>query len=208
MSERSYPDGVTHEEAEHLRALAKEELRKRVAALRRTLPAALRASYAASMVEHLVAHEAFQAAQTVLSYAALKFEINPQGAVERAWQLGKTVGLPRTLAETRELMLHAYAPGDVLVESGFVIQEPLVSAPTLAHEQVDVVLIPGLAFDTRGQRLGFGQGYYDRLLPRLTRAVRIGLAYELSLLAQVPNAAHDIPVDFVITEKRVIRCAR
>jgi 5-formyltetrahydrofolate cyclo-ligase len=204
----SYPDGVTAEEVEHLRGLAKEELRKRLAALRRTLPLATRQQYAAAMTERLLAHEAFLGAERVLAYSALKFEMDPRAAVERAWSLGKTVAMPRTLAATRELVLHAYAEGDVLEEGGFVIQEPLPSAPELAPETVDLVLIPGLGYDTRGQRLGFGQGYYDRLLPRLKKAVRIGLAYEVSLLAEVPNAAHDIPVDFVITERRVIRCAR
>lgn len=204
----SYPEGVTLEEAERLRALAKEELRKRLAALRRTLSGATRASFAAAMCERLVAHEAFQRAQVVLSYSALKFEINPQAAVEHAWALGKTVALPRTLAATRELALHAYAPGDPLEEAGFVIKEPLPGAPELAPTAIELVLIPGLGFDARGQRLGFGQGYYDRLLPRLSCATRIGLAYEVSLLAEVPNAAHDMPVDFVITERRVIECAR
>jgi 5-formyltetrahydrofolate cyclo-ligase len=201
-----YPDGVTHEEAEQLRALAKEELRKRLAALRRTLQPATRSAYAKAMVEQLVAHPSFRAAQVVLAYSALKFEIDPRGAVEAAWAAGKTVALPRTLADTRELALHTYAEGDLLVESGFVIKEPLASAPVIEASAVDVVLIPGLAFDTRGQRLGFGQGYYDRLLPQLGRATRIGLAFELSLLAEVPNAAHDMPVDFVVTERRVIQC--
>ena len=205
---QSYPEGVTAEEVEQLRALAKEELRKRLAALRRTLPLATRRAYASAMNERLLSHQAFQGAQLVLAYSALKFEMDPRAAVERAWSLGKTVAMPRTVAATRELALHRYAEGDVLEEGGFVIQEPLPSAPEVAPEAVDVVLIPGLGYDTRGQRLGFGQGYYDRLLPRLSRAVRIGLAYEVSLLAEVPNAAHDIPVDFVITERRVIQCAR
>jgi len=112
----SYPDGVTAEEVEHLRGLAKEELRKRLAALRRTLPLATRQQYAAAMTERLLAHEAFLGAERVLAYSALKFEMDPRAAVERAWSLGKTVAMPRTLAATRELVLHAYAEGDVLEE--------------------------------------------------------------------------------------------
>lgn len=204
----SLPDGVSREQAEAYRAAAKEALRKRVAALRRSLVAQTRADYAAKMVELLVAQPAFVAARTVLAYSALRFEIDPRAAVERAWALGKTVALPRTLSETRALSLHAYHPGDALLEGGFVIQEPLPSAPQVDDQSVDLVLVPGLAFDARGHRLGFGQGFYDRVLPRLTRAVRVGLCYELSLLVEVPNAPHDAPVDFVITEKRVIACMR
>ncbi|MDB4985100.1 MAG: 5-formyltetrahydrofolate cyclo-ligase [Myxococcaceae bacterium] len=207
MSE-TLPDGMTPAEAEHLRALAKEQLRKQLAALRRTLKPELRQAYAAQMCALLVAHEAFQQAQVVLAYSPLKFEIDPRPAFAEAWALGKTVALPRTLPETREIVPHVYCQGDPLAESGFVIQEPLVDAPRVEASQVDLVLLPGLGYDLRGQRLGFGQGYYDRLLPRLPRATRIGLAYELSLLVEVPNAAHDAPVDFVITERRVIRCVR
>ncbi|MET0285081.1 MAG: 5-formyltetrahydrofolate cyclo-ligase [Polyangiales bacterium] len=204
----SLPDGVSPEQLEAFRAAAKEELRKRVAALRRTLVADTRALYAARMVELLAAHPAFTAARTVLAYSALRFEIDPRGAVERAWAQGKTVALPRTLQETRALALHVYREGDVLEEGGFVIQEPLPTSPVLDPAEVDVVLVPGLAFDQRGHRLGFGQGFYDRLLPRCTNAVRIGLCFDLSMLVEVPNAAHDAPVDFVISEKRTIACMR
>jgi 5-formyltetrahydrofolate cyclo-ligase len=204
----SLPDGVSPEQLEAFRAAAKEELRKRVAALRRTLVAETRAKYAAKMVELLVAHPAFTDARTVLAYSALRFEIDPRAAVERAWALGKTVALPRTLQETRALALHAYREGDALEEGGFVIQEPLATAPGIDPAEVDLVLVPGLAFDQRGHRLGFGQGFYDRLLPRCTRAVRIGLCFELSMLVEVPAATHDAPVDFVVSEKRIIACMR
>lgn len=204
----SYPDDVTPEEAEALRALAKEELRKRAAALRRTLASETRARFAAAMCARLIADEAFQRARVVLGYSALRFEIDPRPALERAWELGKTVALPRILGDSRSLALHEYRPGDTLEEGGFVVKEPLPSAPRIAPHEVELVLVPGLAFDARGHRLGFGQGYYDRLLPELTNARRVGLAFELSLLVEVPNAAHDAPVDLVVTEKRTLRAAR
>jgi 5-formyltetrahydrofolate cyclo-ligase len=199
---------MTPQEVEHLRGLAKEALRKRLAALRRSLTAPTRQTYAERMCALLSEHEAFQRAHVVLAYSALRFEIDPRAAIERAWALGKTVALPRTLPETHEITPHVYRAGDELAESGFVIQEPLIDAPEVDPSAVQLVLLPGLGFDPRGQRLGFGQGYYDRLLPRLPNAVRIGLAYELSLLPEIPNAAHDIPVDYVITERRVLRCVR
>jgi 5-formyltetrahydrofolate cyclo-ligase len=204
----SFPEDMTPEQADALRAQAQEQLRRRVAAVRRTLPAALRSSHAAAACRLLIEHPAFRAAQLVLAYSALRFELDPRDAIEQAWALGKAVGLPRTVPDTRQLALHSYHAGDELLESGFVVKEPLPSAPALAASDVDLVLVPGLAFDTRGQRLGYGQGYYDRLLPSLPRALRIGLAFELSLLAEVPSTAHDVPVDLLITERRVIPCAR
>lgn len=205
---RPYPDGVSPEEAEALRALAKEELRKRLAAVRRTLSSETRAAYAAAMCAKLVAQPAFIDASVVLAYSALRFEIDPRAAIEAAWAQGKLVALPRVVPETRAMELHAYRAGDALIESGFVVREPLASAPRVEPGDVDVVLVPGLAFDVRGHRLGYGQGYYDRLLPSLSRARRIGLAFELSLLAEVPSAAHDVPVDVLVTERRALEAER
>jgi 5-formyltetrahydrofolate cyclo-ligase len=204
----SIPEGMSPEQVSLLRGLAKEELRKRVAALRRALVADTRAAHAALMCKQLVEHESFQRAKVVLSYSALRFEISPQAAIEAALASGKTIALPRTVPETRALILHEYRAGDALVESGFVVKEPLATAPVVAPEAVDVVLVPGLGFDLRGQRLGYGQGYYDRLLPQLANAVRVGLCFELSLLVEVPSEPFDVPVDWLITERRVVRCAR
>ena len=204
---RELPDGVTEEEFAALRAQAKEGLRTRIAALRRALPLDRRKQHAAAMCAQLTAHPAFQGARVILAYAALRFELDPQGVVEQAWLQGKTVCLPRVVTEPRGLTLHAFRQGDALIESGFVVREPLPSAPVVAPSDVDLVLVPGLAFDGRGQRLGYGQGYYDRLLPTLPRATRIGLAYELSLLPEVPSAAHDVPVHYIATERRLIACA-
>jgi 5-formyltetrahydrofolate cyclo-ligase len=204
----TFPDAMSAEELAAYRAAAKEALRVRFAALRRTLSAEARTARAKSACERLLEHEAFARAHTLLAYAALRFELDPGPLVERAAALGKRVALPRVDAESGELRLHAYMQGDELLESGFGVREPRPQAPPVAREEVDLVLVPGLAFDARGYRLGYGKGFYDRLLPRLQGAVRIGLAFELSLLAEVPNAAHDVPVDAVITEKRVLLAER
>lgn len=201
-----YPDGMSPDQIAALRALAKEELRKRLAAVRRTLSAETRAAHAAKTAAHVIAHEAYRSAKVVLAYSALRFEVDPKDVIERAWADGKRVALPRTVPETRGLTLHLYEPSDTLIESGFVVKEPLPTAPDVEPDQIDLVLVPGLGFDLRGHRLGYGQGYYDRLLPRLPRATRMALAFELSLLAEVPAAAHDVPVAWLITERRVIEC--
>jgi 5-formyltetrahydrofolate cyclo-ligase len=202
-----YPDGMTPEEVETFRAAAKEALRKRMSQLRRALPEPQRKAHAAAMAAQLVAHEAFAAARVVLAYSPLRFEMSTAEVVEAALSAGKTVALPRVHSETHTFTLHRYCAGDVLEESGHLIAEPLPDAPELALEDVSLVLVPGLAFDPQGQRLGFGQGYYDRMLPRMTNACRVGLCYELSLLPEVPHAEHDVPVHFVATERRVRSCA-
>lgn len=199
---------MSAEELSAYREAAKEALRKRYAALRRALTAEARGERAQRACELLLAHDAFARARCVLAYAALRFELDPALVMARAHALGKQLALPRVEGESGELRLHAYMPGDELVESGFGVREPLPSAPLIAAEQVELVLVPGLAFDVRGYRLGYGKGFYDRLLPTLARATRVGLAFELSLLAEVPNAAHDVPVHALVTEKRVLLAER
>jgi 5-formyltetrahydrofolate cyclo-ligase len=205
---RTFPDAMSAEELSAYRAAAKEALRKRYAALRRALSAEARAERAGRASELLVGHEAFLRARCVLAYAALRFELDPAAVIARAHALGKQVALPRVDVESGELRMHAYMPGDELSESGFAVREPQPSAPPVAADEVDLVLVPGLAFDVRGYRLGYGKGFYDRLLPSLTRATRVGLAFELSLLAEVPNGEHDVPVDALVTEKRVLLTER
>jgi 5-formyltetrahydrofolate cyclo-ligase len=198
------PPGTTPEEAAALKRLAKEELRKRVAALRRAIPAEARAERAARMCERLTELDAFREARTIAAYMPLRFEIAPTIAMERALELGKTVVLPRVDPNTHTIALHRYQAGDELVESGFMVREPLATAPVVAPLDVDVVLVPGLAFDAAGMRLGYGQGFYDRLLLHM-RALRIGLAYDFQLLVEVPSFPHDLPVDCVVTDQRVLR---
>ena len=85
-----------------------------------------------------------------------------------------------------------------------MVREPLENAAIVPPQDVDVVLVPGLAFDPKGQRLGYGQGFYDRLLLHM-RALRVGLAFDFQLLAEVPSFPHDLPVDCVVTDHRVLR---
>jgi 5-formyltetrahydrofolate cyclo-ligase len=199
---------MSAEELSAYRAAAKEALRQRYAALRRALSAQARAERAERANQLLVGHQVFLRARCVLAYVSLRFELDPGAAVARAHALGKRVALPRVDVESGELRMHAYIPGDELSESGFGVREPQPSAPPVAAEDVDLVLVPGLAFDVRGYRLGYGKGFYDRLLPRLTCATRVGLAFELSLLAEVPNHEHDVPVDVLVTDKRVLLAER
>lgn len=198
----AHPDGFSDEQVEHLRAAAKEGLRKQLAALRRALSAEARAERAQQVCERVVSHATFAQAQVVLAYWPLRFEVDPRAVVERAWALGKVVALTRIVPGSSELVLHRYKQGDRLHESAFMVMEPAADAPGVRFDEVDLALVPGLGFDGRGQRLGYGKGYYDRLLPRLSRATRVGLAFELSLLPEIPSASHDVPVHHVVTERR------
>jgi 5-formyltetrahydrofolate cyclo-ligase len=201
------PPEFSDEEIDALRRVAKEELRKRLAGLRRTLSADTRKERSAALCTMLATHVGFEKARVVAGYSALRFEVDPRQLLERAFEQGKTVALPRVLQTTNSLALHAINADSELVESAFSVREPREDAPLVPFDQVDLVLVPGLAFDERGHRLGYGKGFYDRLLPQLPNALRIGLAFELSLLVEVPAAAHDVQVHWICTDRRMIRCS-
>jgi 5-formyltetrahydrofolate cyclo-ligase len=196
---------MTREEADALKHVAKEELRKRVAALRRALTSEVRAQYSLLACRRLLELECMQRAQVVSAYMPLRFELSTDHALSALFAAGKQVALPRVDPLTNLLSLHAYRPEDELFESAFMVREPRADSPEIVPQDVDVVLVPGLAFDAAGQRLGYGQGFYDRLLGSM-RAVRIGLAFDFQMLVEVPSFAHDLPVDYVVTDKRVLRC--
>jgi 5-formyltetrahydrofolate cyclo-ligase len=85
------------------------------------------------------------------------------------------------------------------------VAEPAGTAPQINPAEVDVILVPGLAFDERGHRIGYGRAFYDRLLPSMPQAFRVGLAYDFQLVMELPNDPHDIPMHCVISDKRCVR---
>jgi 5-formyltetrahydrofolate cyclo-ligase len=123
--------------------------------------------------------------------------------MEAVWATGKRVAMPRVVGD--ELELHLVDAETALVQGSFSVPEPPETAKRLRPDEVDFALIPALAVDPRGFRIGYGGGYYDRLLPRLEHARTCVLAYDFQLIAEVPELPFDIAVDLVVTDERVIR---
>jgi 5-formyltetrahydrofolate cyclo-ligase len=139
-----------------------------------------------------------------MAYAPVRNEVETGGLIEKALSAGKRVALPVT--ETSRKVIYPRIitryPED-LVPGPFGIAEPCPFCPVAAAEEVDLIIVPGVAFDARGFRLGYGEGYYDRFFP-LTSGVSIGIAYSFQLVDTVFPEEHDWPVDFVITEEITI----
>jgi 5-formyltetrahydrofolate cyclo-ligase len=113
---------------------------------------------------------------------------------------------PATIPSERRLIPIALESFDDLTISSFGVREPKLTEG-IPVDSIDVVLLPGVAFDKQGFRLGYGGGYYDRFLPLLSpHTITIGVAYELQLLQQVPTEAHDIPLDLIVTESQILNC--
>jgi 5-formyltetrahydrofolate cyclo-ligase len=188
---------------------AKRALRDRILRERDALSADARAHASAAIAARLEAREDFRASGTVLLSLAFRSEWETRLLVERALALGKTVGAPRVDRARRMLEACAITALARDLGPGFRgIDEPLPHCRPLALEAVDWVLVPGAVFDAYGHRLGYGGGYYDRLLPLLRGDTRrIAGAFELQLVERVPAATHDLRVDAVVTEKRTLEFA-
>lgn len=142
--------------------------------------------------------------KTILLYAPIPHEkeVETWGLIERALKKGKIVALPLTNSKNKSLTLRIITSRDDTELCDLKFPEPKKSCPTIAPEDIDLAIIPGIAFDKQGNRIGFGHGYYDRLLKKLTCPV-VALAYEFQILHAIPRQAHDVSVDTIITEKKI-----
>jgi 5-formyltetrahydrofolate cyclo-ligase len=137
------------------------------------------------------------AAHTIMLYSALPDEPATQPLLDVLCAEGRTVLLPRVISDT-EMELRQYTGAADLQLGSFGIMEP-TGALFTEYERIEVVVVPGMAFDASGHRLGRGRGYYDRFLPLVPEAYKIGLCLPSHLVSHVPVDDHDIVMDAVVT---------
>jgi 5-formyltetrahydrofolate cyclo-ligase len=186
-----------------LQVHAKQELRARMRAVRRVLPLAACAGRSSRANARVMELPEFVRARTVIGYNAMRKELDPTGLLARAASLGKRVGLPRV--QDDHLQLHVYEPSDALEENQLGMLEPLASAPVIDNAEVDLIVVPALALDAQGYRIGYGRAFYDRLLPALVNAFYVGVAYDFQLVPELPKQAHDAAMHCVVSDARTLR---
>ena len=189
---------------------AKQALRGRVLRDRDAKPLAERAKASASIAASLSARDDFGSSATVLLTLPFGSEWDTRALVAEALACAKTVALPRVNLSTRMLEVCAITRLEHDAASGYRgIPEPRAHCALLDVGSIDWVLVPGVAFDADGRRIGYGGGYYDRLLPLLRAdACRVAGAFELQLVDCVPAASHDLAVEAIVTEARTLSIAR
>ena len=151
--------------------------------------------YSAKILAALEAHPAFRAANTVLLYHSLNDEVDTHDFI-RKWSNKKQILLPVVVGN--ELELRLYTGTEDMQISNYGIEEPMREAYT-DYESIDFIVVPGVAFDQKGNRLGRGKGYYDRLLPHIPSAYKAGICFPFQLVEEVPAEPHDIRMDIIIT---------
>ena len=189
---------------QELRA-AKAALRKAMAARRRGLdPARARMDSEAS-VQAILELQAFRTARVVCCYLATPGEVETDAILACAWAGGKTVLVPVFASERGDYGLCELAADTPLATGAWGIREPVVRR-WLPAASVDLAVVPGVAFDASGGRLGRGRGYYDRLLLSVRPdTVKVGLAFAFQIVASVPAGEHDVRMDVVAAGSVVYR---
>ncbi len=189
--------------------LDKKELRRKIIQRRDRIPSEVRAIKDREIMDRIVSYKPFTEIGTVMLFASFRSEVNTFPIIEKALQRGKRVALPRVNRSERMLELY-YIESMEQLETGYMgIKEPIVSPERIAlAEDMEIIVLPGVAFDEQGGRLGYGGGYYDRLLDSLRKApLLVAVAYEEQIVDEIPVEQHDRRVQVIITDKRVIEVA-
>ena len=191
--------------------MEKKALRKKIISLRdQLLPEEITAK-SSLIAAGLYNLQAYRDAGAVMFFITFGTEVDTRPMVEETIKRGKLALAPKALPETRELIPSRVLDWDSdLVPGAYNIPEP--GEDTLRPvkpETIDLLIVPGVAFDLKGNRLGYGGGYYDRFFPLLKKQTPlVALVFDLQILSEIPVDEWDRRVDIIITEKRVIDCRR
>ncbi|KAG1712980.1 hypothetical protein DVH05_000710 [Phytophthora capsici] len=211
--------------SEDMAASLKKELRRRIGAMLKALPDAEVTEQSCQLAERICALPEFARARGVSVYLEMPKEASTAKLLEAAFAANKKVFVPKITGRSAEdlKMLHATSMDDIrsfpkdkwqIPDPPLLLQDGVERDDAVQGNELELVLLPGVAFDRRGGRLGHGKGYYDSFLRRLTehydaighpRPTTIGLCLTPQLIEQVPLAAHDKMLDLVVTPEEVIR---
>lgn len=175
--------------------MEKSALRKQIRKLKRQMPKEQIDAASASLAEQFFATDYYRNARTIYGYLPYNQEVRTVPILRQALQDGKRVAVPKVYGEE---MRFIYLEELDLVEEGYAgIPEPVADEP-VAHDSTALVLMPGLAFDRQGHRIGYGGGFYDRFLAQEPNHPTVALCYAFQMLDHLETEEFDVPVDCVL----------
>jgi len=183
----------------------KEKLRLKLHACLLAIPAERKSLKSRKACQNLISTPGFQNASTIMMYLSLPYEVDTSEAIHYAWQLGKTVVVPKVFWK-QKYMLPVCIDS---LETGFStevanLRNPIEAVP-MPFEKIDFVVVPALGFDKKGNRLGHGGGYYDRFLANVElKAYKCGFGFAEQLVDSIPVKEYDEPVDFLVTDEEIM----
>ena len=183
----------------------KGDIRKRILRPRDAMTREEIASGSRAIVKRLTELDQIRRASTLMVYLGFGSEVLADDLIRWGWGEGKRIAVPFCRPASRELIACRIEGFDELECGHYGIREPkagLIRA--VPQGEIDAVVIPAVAFDRQGHRLGYGGGYYDRFLPGAPRAERIGIAFARQIVAEIPADLHDVTMDRIVTDREII----
>ena len=196
---------VMDERLEIIGIVDKKEIRKRILKIRNAMPPDEIAEKSSRIVGRLTELHDIRRASTIMVFLNFGSEVQTDGFISWGWEMQKRIIVPLCRPAEREMMPCIINDFADLETGHYGIREPRSeSVVVVPLEEIEVVLIPAVAFDHSGRRVGYGGGYYDRFLPRAPRAARIGVVFTCQIVPEVRADEHDIPAQRIVTERGVI----
>ena len=186
----------------------KHEIRKRLLEKRDNLSGEFVAAASKTIQDFLIGSSWYAAAESIMVYNSFGNEVSTKAIISHSLNIGKAVYIPLCITKTKEIVACRIFGNEDLTPGRFGILEPDRKNIFIGdRRQVQLLIVPGIAFDCLGNRIGFGAGYYDRFLSSFKhRPAAVSLAYSFQVLERLPADPLDVPVDAIITENGILSC--
>ena len=184
----------------------KKALRKEILTKRSILDAVEKEEKDRKILDRFYDSNYYREAKNIFIYISYDSEINTKGIIKKALRDNKKIYVPRTEFKTRLMDAVEITSLNNLIESEYGILEPSVEEPHIDPNEIDLIVVPGVAFDRNGGRMGYGAGFYDRYFKKINednmkKVIKLALAYDFQILEKIPMNEQDVPVNYIITEK-------
>jgi len=183
--------------------ITKAELRTEIGKKRRYITPLQKTKFDEQIYKNIIGMTEWKKAKNIFIYISTEEEVSTIKLIEDCFGKKKII-VPKSHTKFNTLTLHEIKSFDDTAKGKYSILEPLPHTKIIDPKNVDLAIIPGIVFDKNGHRIGHGKAYYDGLSPHL-KCQKIGLAYEVQIVDNIPAQEHDIPVNQIVTEKTIYR---
>ena len=187
----------------------KKILRKEILTKRKNIDIVEKEKMDRKILDKFYESKYYREAKNIFIYISYDSEINTKEIINKALKDNKKIYVPRTEFKTRLMDAVEITSLDNLIESEYGILEPSAEEPHINPNELDLIVVPGVAFDRNGGRMGYGAGFYDRYFKKINKdnikkIKKLALAYDFQILEKIPMNEQDVPVSYIITEKEFI----
>lgn len=187
----------------------KERIRKEIINKRDLLKPHIVSAKSQTIFQYLVGMQIFEKSHSIFTYLNFKTEVKTNKIIDYSLKSGKDVFIPMCNTAIKELVVCKMDSWENLEQSKFGILEPKIENIKIGNrEDIDLAIVPGVVFDRIGNRIGYGAGYYDKFFSSLKNDIcKVGICYSFQVMDSITVSPYDVPVDYLITEKEIIKCS-